>query len=41
MKRRPMSKKNSRTVFKRGTKQHPKNGLPRSGTPTLRGGIRL
>lgn len=37
MKRRPMSAKSSRNVFKRGTRVNKKNGAK----PMMRGGIRL
>lgn len=41
MKRKSMSKGNSRKVFKKGTRVNGKNGLSQSGSPSMRGGIRL
>lgn len=38
-KRRMLSKRSSRKVFRKGTKTHRKNGL--SSGPVYRGGIRL
>lgn len=40
-KRRKMSKSQSKRDFKRKSGSHRLNGLPESGGPSMRGGIRL
>lgn len=40
-KRRPLSKRSSRRIFKKGTKPHPKNSLNSTSGGIMRGGIRF
>lgn len=41
MKRRPLSKRSSRKIFKKGSKPHPKNNLASTAKGIMRGGIRF
>lgn len=41
MKRRAMSARSSRKVFRKGAKTHPKNSLASTGNGIMRGGIRF
>lgn len=41
MKRRPLSKRSSRKIFKKGAKKHPKNSLSSTANGIHRGGIRF
>lgn len=40
-KRRPLSKRSSRKIFKKGTKPHPKNSIASMSGGVMRGGIRF
>jgi len=40
-KRRPLSRRSSRKLFRKGTKSHPKNNLNSMASGVMRGGIRF
>lgn len=41
MKRRPLSAKSSRRIFRKGAKSNPRNGVSSVRNGVMRGGIRL